>query len=577
MEKNEYSPEERLMGTISLSIKNGINIQDIQISLLFEENWEHGESSKSQTNTQTVYTSNIGLKEIMGQNSNNIFLKPDDYFFPFEFKLPEYLLPSFEYPNSKYHAHLRYSLVAKAIAQSSLLLSKTIYILIKSIPRFEELSIKCTKNQKVNKWGLFGKGSTDFNVYCPSKNVKISETIPISLDIDNSKGKLNITKCIIKMYRKIIFKDKENFTEKHSKEFKIYTKNIDLFIKTKEKNTINTEINLNEITNKDFMDNPKKDIPYSFEYDLKDLVSTIEANIISCSYYLKFTLYYSSFVKKSDRPRIILPINIVNKIDNDHLIIAKEVQDLDRAIELSQKEEEMRQKKLNDEVLIAENKNENSEKIEKNEKKIYNNIENDFPIESQENDISNPLLGNEIVNEYPSRESVINSQAPLPVKNVYDDIWNNKNDNNINDINNNINSNINSNINYNINDNININTNYEINNSNYYNMNNNNYIINNNMNNNMNNNNINDMNNNINNNYNYNYNNYSQNNNIINEIRDNNKINQNSNNKPIYNINAVDEDDDDYSNYINQKNDKNPKQGTNEIERESFNNFGLFD
>ena len=59
-----------------------------------------------------------------------------------------------------------------------------------------------------------------------------------------------------------------------------------------------------------------------------ELIPSVDGIIIKCEYYLKVTLYFESFVSKDKRPRIILPIYMVHKLDNNNILNEKEDEDI---------------------------------------------------------------------------------------------------------------------------------------------------------------------------------------------------------------------------------------------------------
>ena len=72
----------------------------------------------------------LGYKD----NDKNILLESLNYTFPFTYKLPEFINPSFEYPTEKYRAFLRYNISSK-ILSNEYPGNTSVYILIQAIPK----------------------------------------------------------------------------------------------------------------------------------------------------------------------------------------------------------------------------------------------------------------------------------------------------------------------------------------------------------------------------------------------------------------------------------------------------------
>jgi hypothetical protein len=54
---------------------------------------------------------------------------------------------------------------------------------------------------------------------------------------------------------------------------------------------------------------------YNWTRSYSEFIPSIESTLLNCQYIIKVTVYFDSFLKKADRPRIFLPIYIVNKLD----------------------------------------------------------------------------------------------------------------------------------------------------------------------------------------------------------------------------------------------------------------------
>ena len=148
------------------------------------------------------------MNEFLNLPKNNpIVLDQKEYTFPFEEKLPDFLLPSFEYPKIQWKAFLRYSLCLKAkIGEKNI--TSSIFIKINSIPRKNDKNFNLKASLPIKKWGIFDRGQTTLKALYLTKNYKLTDIIPVEIEIDNTNSKMKVTECKLKFNRKVIFIDK---------------------------------------------------------------------------------------------------------------------------------------------------------------------------------------------------------------------------------------------------------------------------------------------------------------------------------------------------------------------------------
>ena len=192
-DKLQFYPGETIKAFIHFNPEKEGYIEDIEITFNLDENWYSSyDSSKKESNKQIITKFNLNLKNKYPVQQNNlIFLKKLEYTFPFEFKLPAYLSPSFEFPSFQYRAFLRYILDAK-IKSPSIFGQTSTYVIIQAIPKLDSNNLKVEKSLAIKKWGLFDRGSTILRASYPTKNYKFYDVIPININIDNSKSKLKV-------------------------------------------------------------------------------------------------------------------------------------------------------------------------------------------------------------------------------------------------------------------------------------------------------------------------------------------------------------------------------------------------
>jgi len=612
LDKNSYYPGETIKGTVHLNPDKPVFIEDIEISFNLFENWYVTTDTKTQFNNQTIVSFNIGIKKILGDKGNdkNIYLGNLNFTFPFTYKLPEYLNPSFEYPTEKYRAFLRYNISAKIIS-AGYPGNTSMYISIQAIPKNDINNLnKESSSLSIKKWGLFNKGDSIVKAFYPTKNYKFDDIIPVTVNVDNTNSKLKLTETKIDVIRKIYFRDKEDFTNKYTHEDKLIKKKFKSEVKKKEKNNFEFKIPLSELKSKNYTYYLYKNPYTSTNYCWIESIPSVDGGIIACEYYLKVTAYYDSFVTKAERPRIILPIYMVHKTDGNILLNQQESEDLAKAIEESKREEQEKERinEMQEEEELRRAIEESKKEEERNElqrQKLFmsnncnfeqNNDEllptktiieqnrnnrNDDQNNFNNNNINNfnyPVFDNNNKNNYNNNYGNNNNIIIENNNNNFDNNGNNfnNNDNNFNNngsnfnnnnsIFNNNNNNFSNNFNNN-NNNFNNNDNNFNNNGNNFNNNNNNNFINNgnNFNNNGNNFNNNNNNNNKNNENNFNNNNGNNFNNNINN-NNNNNYNPNNNNNNFNNFN-----NNNFNNFSNNNNYNNGYNGNNN--NQNNNNF----
>ena len=383
--KQEYYPGETISGKIQIIPDKNTLIEDIEISLSFSEEWNYLLSDKKNektNNNQCITNFRIGISSFLSkQKDSHIILEPKEYSFPYKEKLPDYLLPSFEFSQKKFKAFLRYTLQAKIIS-SNIEASSKIYLIINSIPKIDNKFLIADASLDVKKWGMFNRGQTSLRAFYLTKNYRLSDIIPIEIEINNINSNLKVEKCVLFFIRKIIFKDKELFVEKYSQEDILIKNKFKSFVNKKEKKTFNFNLDLKTKNFKDFkyegFENPYK----NKQYNPVDLMPSLDGVIINCEYSLKIKLKFAHKVPKEDIPTVVMPIYIVHKLDKDH--IEKVKKDAEKI-----KENEKNKICENDinEFEIIDNID-NEEKEKKDEKKEdSNNIINNNQDENQQNQI----------------------------------------------------------------------------------------------------------------------------------------------------------------------------------------------
>ena len=447
LNKFDYFKGDYVEGTIIVNNSGSLVLNDIHLNLYLMENWRYqsGDLIQAELNNPLLLTVRIGIQKILKINSDLINLNPGVFNFPFKFKLPDYLQPSFEHPKNNQRAFLRYVLQAKILSQFVQGEGNAI-IFIKSRPLLLNCPLSYSSATNVHKWGMFDGGSTLIKVNYPTSNYQIRGQIPITVEINNTRGKLQVRSVICKVIRRVQFKRVQEAVVKYSLQTIIVNKSFDVNVPPfTQSQTYNYTIELNDTTlpNYNYLGTSN---PYPRLVDLSYAMPTTDGAAVKCDYYLLVTVSFSNFVTQSYLPKVCIPFTLTHQLTNDYSLEQKEDEDLKRAIEASlldmKQIENINQSNIN-EIVLDKDKNEiliNGKNIENNQNN--NNINNNFV------DI-NQVDNNNIIQENNNQQMMNNINNNIN-NNVNNSINNNINNNNISEI-------ININNNNNINNNINVN------------------------------------------------------------------------------------------------------------------------
>ena len=538
-----YYPGDTFEGKLFMSPDNEVLIEDVEFSLNMMENWFCPyESKKNAYNNKTLLNFNLNLKQFFPDNKGQfVKLSKIKYNFPFKFTIPNNLNPSFEYPTDKYRVFIRYILMAK-IQSNDYPGNTSIYILIQgnpinNNPLNEVLSIP------MKKWGLFDKGNSKLKVSSPTNNFKFNDIIPININVDNSNSKKKLNKFKIYLIRNLVLKDEISYSDKYINNEKVLRREFKSEVKKNEIKDFEFKLPLKELFSKYYTYSDYKQ-PYTNDNRSSiDLIPSIYSTIIKCEYFIKVIAYYDEISSKNERPRIILPVYMVHRLKDNHIIEAKNEEDLKKAIEESKRIELEKNNIINKQEeedirrAIEESKKDEEERNRKNFDNNYN----------KDNDkiIINNL--NDNIDENEDDEMILPTKSFLDIeknKDISNSLNNNSNlnNNNSNLINNNLNSN-NEKLNNDINKNNSENQNFE---------------------------NINKK---------IEYEQKDNNQNISNELNTNiinSNNNKNTSNKPLYDINSIDDfEDENNNNNINNKN--NNKDNVNDNNKNYYENINEID
>ena len=304
-------------GQVELFTPAQLILSDITVTLNLAEKWiTYSKEIKLnivEGKTTPLIMQNLNVKEQLNIYTNLAVVKPGTYLFPFKFKSPQLLAPSFEFPGKGDKAYIRYYLTSNIISPYTKT-TTSIYILLKTRQRIEmNKQVILTTETNIHKFGMFGGGRTKLKVTSlnGTDNFKFGEDINFDIAIDNTNGKIGTTECKIVLSRNVKFMNhfgqiKRDITDKLSS------------IKVKTESTAGEYKNfpcvfsLKNIQNDNFVI-PGSDIPYNNFTDINYFLPSFKEIILECSYSLKFTLYFKNFVKFNERPRIIFNIIICHQ------------------------------------------------------------------------------------------------------------------------------------------------------------------------------------------------------------------------------------------------------------------------
>ena len=316
LDKEFYLPGETIQGSIMINCIENIRLNTISISLLHKECWfvqETTEVKYGEKYNQSITQFNIDIKNYI--KDFNEILVSGNYVFPFKIDLPHDLEPCFEYPYPNRYAYLRYLFQCELLPKEINIKSQK-YILIKSASNKIPPQKFFSSIINVHKWGFFDGGTTMLKASYDKINYKINDVIPINIDIDNSRGKLKVKNCKIRIIRTIQF-NKLRGPEKYPLEKTIYSNQFNSEVLPFNKGQFLFQIQLkdDDLINLEYL---IEENPYPNIRDINLLVPSIDSKILKCFYRIQVSLYFDSFVTSGYRPRVKLPIFVTHFIDEEN-------------------------------------------------------------------------------------------------------------------------------------------------------------------------------------------------------------------------------------------------------------------
>ena len=444
LNKVDYFKGDYVEGSIILHSAGSVVLNDIYLNLILVENWNCQENNQPQSelNNPLLLTVKIGIQKILKINSDLISLNPGTFNFPFKFKLPDYLQPSFEYPKDNQRGFLRYVLQVKLISQF-VRGETTSLIFIKARPLILNCPLSFSSATNVHKWGMFDQGSTILKVSYLTSNYQIRENIPIIVEINNTRGRLQVKSVIAKVIRKVQFKSTRDATVRFT--FQTIMVNKEFLVNVPpntQSQAYNYTIELKDDTLQSFNYNGLAK-PYPILVDLLYAMPTTDGAAIKCDYFLLVSLSFSSFVTQGYTPKVCIPFTMTHQKISDYSLEQREDEDLKKAIEASlldsknfENINEISEKNKNEIFIEGENNQNNQQNS--NFVDINQIDDNNVISQKEHNQIINDMNNNNI-NQISNELNHINNNNNIQISNEFNHI--NNNSNQINNASSNINDN----------------------------------------------------------------------------------------------------------------------------------------
>ena len=278
-------PGEILNGRITIKPKQNSDVTRLQnpkidIGIYQEQNWqsfifsqEEKNSKDGASNTNFYSNQSLNCSEYRNKNfSEGINI-------PFQYKIPEDLTPSFEWPHTRLEFASIRNFLTINIQELSYKTKILLIILKKPDPQKKPLNI--VKIEERKKFLLFGTGSILVEGVYPKYSYPILGTIPFTVKIDAAQSDVLIKEVTVKLKRKLEFFSRNNLKSTRSilqnmyeEKKKVCSKTEDLLFKIPFRDS-------NEI------EYYTKSSPLGENVEMCCLVPNVCASTMNVSYYIK--------------------------------------------------------------------------------------------------------------------------------------------------------------------------------------------------------------------------------------------------------------------------------------------------
>ena len=285
LESTILLPGEIVNGKIMIKPKQNSDVTKLQnpkidIGIYQEQNWqsfifseEEKKTKDGASNTNFFSNQSLNCSEYKNKNfSEGITI-------PFQYKIPEDITPSLEWPRTRYEfASIRNFLTVNI---QELSYKTRILLIILKKPDPSERPLNMIKIEERKKLLLFGTGSILVEGVYPKYSYAILGTIPLTVKIDASKSDVVIGEVTVKLKRKLEFFSKNNIKSTRSILQNMYEE--------KKKVCSKTEDLLFNIPFRDSneIEYYKNSCPLGENVEMCCLIPNVSTNSINVMYYIK--------------------------------------------------------------------------------------------------------------------------------------------------------------------------------------------------------------------------------------------------------------------------------------------------
>ena len=314
LKNNIYFPGEIIRGKIFLKsgnfFKKGIIIYEIYGQEQIKENKYNMEFN----NSTKIFYSSLEYPGLMNYSlSSGIQI-------PFEINLPSYILPSFEfsqyYMNNKNSYGYIKNFIQIEIPELNLIKQKFIIFRRPLLKLNSPLTYQAERNEKL--FGIFNKGCPILITSYNKNYYHFNEIIPLKITLNNNNSKFDINNINIKLIRNVVFKLKDNCSDKKIEDIiftdELFNKSINLIEKKDNKNA-----NIINIEEKIKIEEPEKIFnKHNIDYlslGLRDksklilFLPSFDSSLFKCEYIIKIIGIYDTIFPVSNLI-INMPISV---------------------------------------------------------------------------------------------------------------------------------------------------------------------------------------------------------------------------------------------------------------------------
>lgn len=306
LKKNYYFPGETITGTITLKSDKQLSLAKFSYLILQTEYWNYKYRNKNTTKSDQhkVIETSITYPTLLKMSLR------EGIIIPFEIKLPEFMVSSFEYSLPDKQAFIRSELIItieeiNAFASTFLIIQKPLSINNNPLI-YEEIS-----EPKI--LGFVNQGSVKIKCSYPSNTYCFLSHIPLNFEINASTSKIDISKLVIKFNREIKFLD-------HIKEDKDLIWEEQLYYAEYPLQNVNQSFTVDiiaeepeELFNRYMISD--KSLNIADKKQLINFMPSLTSPMISCEYKIIAEVQYKLLIPLLQNPTLIIPVTLCHEND----------------------------------------------------------------------------------------------------------------------------------------------------------------------------------------------------------------------------------------------------------------------